>query len=525
MGDCPEQDERESVRTDLNLPTLDLDRAEKVAAEANARLEHWIAACWRRRGTALFLVDVFTVCSSFMLAYYMRFYAEFLAIKSFPVARVESYLKGAVLLAAIWVFFIWRDGGYETGFRGMGAPMLRIRALFMSGVYALVVLMVVSYMYRGLLLSRQVYLMTGVLCCGTMILVRVLFRAVDRDLARLGFAAQRVLVTGAGKQAFDFIRRVDSDHGPIRIVGVLRWDALEPHEPPHFADVPVLGNLADIRAIYEKTPFDTLVISSDDHNGRAVVSSNEHILEIINFCEEKRIPFYMLPKSFDVAVSQREVASFSGVAMIRLQDASLHPVYAAVKRVFDVSFSAAGIILGIPLWFAIAVAIKLTSKGPVFFIQTRAGLHGRPFRMYKFRSMVADAEDKLRDLIDVNGLAEPVFKIRNDPRVTWIGAVLRRTSLDEIPQLLNVIKGEMSLVGPRPEELRIVGLYNSWQRRRLKAKPGITGYQQVSNRGEPLLAERVKYDLTYLKHQSFFLDVYILLKTLLVVARGSGVTH
>lgn len=513
------------TRTDLNPRTLDLDRVDNLTAETDARLEHWIAACWRRRGPLLFFVDVLTVCSSFMLAYYIRFYAEFLAIKSVTVAEVESYMKGAVVLAAVWVFFIWRDGGYETGFRGMGAPMLRIRALFMSGVYALAVLMVISYMYRGLLLSRQVYLMTGVLCCGTMILVRLLFRAVDRDLARLGFAAQRVLVTGTGRQAVDFIKRVDSDHGPIRVVGVLRWDARERNEPPGFAGSPVLGDLADIRAIHEKTPFDTLVISSDDHNDHAVTSSGDHMLEIINFCEEKRIPFYMLPKSFDVVVSQREVASFSGVAMIRLQDASLHPIYAAVKRLFDVCLSTAGIVLGMPLWLAIAVAIKATSKGPVFFIQTRAGLHGRPFKMCKFRSMVADAEDKLRELVNVSDLDEPVFKIRNDPRVTWIGAILRRTSLDEIPQLLNVTKGDMSLVGPRPEELKIVGLYNSWQRRRLKAKPGITGYQQISNRGETSLAERVKYDLIYLKHQSFFLDVYILLKTLVVVVRGAGVTH
>jgi len=513
------------MTADLDSRVLNLDRAEELAAEADARLETRIAACWRRRGPVLFLVDVLTVYSSFMLAYYMRFYAEFLAIKSVTIAETGSYLKGAAVLAAVWVFFIWRDGGYETGFRGVGAPMLRLRSLFMSGVYALVVLMVISYMYRGLLLSRQVYLMTGVLGCGIMILVRLLFRAVDRDLARLGFAAQRVLVAGAGKQASDFIHRVDSGRGPLRIVGVLRWDAREPDEPSRFAGSPVLGNLADIRAIHRKAPFDTLVISSDDHNGHAVASSDEHILEIINFCEEKRIPFYMLPKSFDVAVSQRQVASFSGVAMIRLQDASLHPVYAAVKRVFDVCLSAAGILLGLPLWLAIAIIIRFTSKGPVFFVQTRAGLHGRPFRMYKFRSMVADAEDKLHQLVNVSDLDEPVFKIKNDPRVTWIGAALRRTSLDEIPQLWNVLRGEMSLVGPRPEELRMVGLYNAWQRRRLKAKPGITGYQQINNRGEPSLAGRVRYDLIYLKHQSFFLDLYILLRTLVVVIRGAGVTH
>ena len=145
--------------------------------------------------------------------------------------------------------------------------------------------------------------------------------------------------------------------------------------------------------------------------------------------------------------------------------------------------------------------------------------------MYKFRSMVCDAERKLAELVDIESLAEPVFKLRNDPRVTRVGGFLRRTGLDEIPQLINVLKGEMSIVGPRPEERALVEKYDPWQRRRLKAKPGITGYQQIVNRGHPDLSERIKYDLIYLKHQSLLLDLYIMAQTILVVVRGTGVTH
>ncbi len=215
----------------------------------------------------------------------------------------------------------------------------------------------------------------------------------------------------------------------------------------------------------------------------------------------------------------------SDVPLIRLEDASVHCGYSATKRMMDMTLSLWGIVVGLPIWLAIAAAIKWTSKGPVFFKQTRIGLHGKPFKMYKFRSMVCDAEDRLKELVDVESLREPVFKIKKDPRVTAIGRLLRRTSLDEIPQLLNVLIGNMSLVGPRPEEERVVALYNTNQRRRLKTKPGLTGLQQVECRGIQSLQRRITYDLLYMKHQNILVDIYILLKTVVVVLRGSGTTH
>jgi lipopolysaccharide/colanic/teichoic acid biosynthesis glycosyltransferase len=168
--------------------------------------------------------------------------------------------------------------------------------------------------------------------------------------------------------------------------------------------------------------------------------------------------------------------------------------------------------------------VRRTSPGPALFTQTRVGLHGKPFKIYKFRSMRQDAEARLKELVDIEKLPVPGFKLKNDPRVTPIGRLLRRTSLDEIPQLINVLKGEMSLVGPRPEMPQLVERYNSWQRRRLKAKPGMTGWQQVMARGVPLAAA-IEYDLVYLKHQSLLLDLYIMVKTVQVVIFGSGVTH
>jgi exopolysaccharide biosynthesis polyprenyl glycosylphosphotransferase len=252
---------------------------------------------------------------------------------------------------------------------------------------------------------------------------------------------------------------------------------------------------------------------------------NESWVHLLNFCEEKEISLYIVSGSFSAAVSAGEVASFSGRPVIRLKDASLDPTYRVVKRAFDVACALTGLIGGLPVWLVVAALVKLTSPGPLLFIQWRAGQHGRPFRMYKFRSMRPDAEEQLAALVDLSSLKEPVFKLKNDPRVTPIGRWMRRTGIDEIPQLYNVLIGDMSIVGPRPEESRLVDCYTPSQRRRLKAKPGITGYQQIKNRGATSLAERVKYDLVYLKHQSLALDLYIMCNTPLVLLRGSGITH
>jgi lipopolysaccharide/colanic/teichoic acid biosynthesis glycosyltransferase len=197
----------------------------------------------------------------------------------------------------------------------------------------------------------------------------------------------------------------------------------------------------------------------------------------------------------------------------------------AIKRYVDVIGSLAAMVITLPVWALIALAVKLTSRGPVLFVQERAGLNGQPFRMFKFRSMVVDAEVRLKDLVKIEDLAEPVYKLQDDPRVTRVGKFLRRFGLDELPQLLNVLRGEMSLVGPRPEVMALVDRYSAEQRRRLRVKPGITGYQQIHNRGMPDMAARLAYDLYYLRNRSNLLDMWILAMTVLVISSGREITY
>jgi lipopolysaccharide/colanic/teichoic acid biosynthesis glycosyltransferase/GT2 family glycosyltransferase len=193
-----------------------------------------------------------------------------------------------------------------------------------------------------------------------------------------------------------------------------------------------------------------------------------------------------------------------------------------VKRAMDILGSLVGLILAGPLIPVLGVAIKLDSPGPVLFVQERAGQNGRPFRMVKLRTMVNGAEKRLADLVDLESLPSPAFKLCDDPRVTRVGRFLRRTSLDELPQLWNVLVGDMSLVGPRPEETRVVHLYDDWHRQRLAVKPGITGPMQINGRADLELDERVRLELDYIRHYSLWKDICILARTVAAVVSREG---
>jgi lipopolysaccharide/colanic/teichoic acid biosynthesis glycosyltransferase len=194
----------------------------------------------------------------------------------------------------------------------------------------------------------------------------------------------------------------------------------------------------------------------------------------------------------------------------------------AFKRTIDVVVSAAGVVLLAPLLAGIAIVVRLDSPGPALFRQRRAGKDAQPFRMFKFRTMVRDAEERIAEVVAIDRLTEPMFKVRDDPRVTRIGRLLRRTSLDELPQLLNVLRGDMSLVGPRPEEDWLVERYSETERFRLDMRPGMTGPMQIHGRGELSFQERLAVEREYVENYSIWKDLRILVRTISVVTRGNG---
>jgi exopolysaccharide biosynthesis polyprenyl glycosylphosphotransferase len=259
---------------------------------------------------------------------------------------------------------------------------------------------------------------------------------------------------------------------------------------------------------------------------RVVVAADivdpELITELIAICRRRQVKLSVVSPLRGRAVPSLQISQLADLPILEYNTWDASRSSLVIKRTFDLMTAALGLLVLLPLLPFIALAIKLDSRGPVFFTQVRAGLGGRPFRIYKFRTMRLGAEASLDEVVRLEELSEPVFKVRDDPRVTRVGSVLRRLSLDELPQLFNVLLGEMSIVGPRPEQVEIVERYTSEDRVRLTVKPGITGPMQVFGRGELTFDERLAVELDYIENPSLGRDLRILLHTVPAVLRGTG---
>jgi exopolysaccharide biosynthesis polyprenyl glycosylphosphotransferase len=250
---------------------------------------------------------------------------------------------------------------------------------------------------------------------------------------------------------------------------------------------------------------------------------DDEIQLIIHACEEMGIAFRLYSGHLSLASSRAELNFFDGIPFISYKNTPANQYALSWKYILDFVISGAVIIMWVPILAIIAIAIKLTSKGPVVFRQKRVGLHGREFYIYKFRTMIHDAESMQMKIMDQNEMSGPVFKIKNDPRITRVGKFLRKTSLDELPQFFNVIKGDMSLVGPRPPIMSEVKQYKPWQLRRLSMRPGITCiWQTMPRRNTISFEDWMKMDLQYIDNWSLENDLILTFKTIRTVLLGSG---
>lgn len=268
------------------------------------------------------------------------------------------------------------------------------------------------------------------------------------------------------------------------------------------------------------------ILSSNGSTG--VIFASPHltydiITDVILNCPEKPHGFKILRHLYEKTIGRvKRAARIGNLHVVDLLKENLPATSRWSKRCIDIVLSITALMIFSPILLIVPVLIKLTSKGPIIFTQMRAGLNGKPFKLYKFRTMVLDAERILQNYIDINKLKEPVYKFREDKRVTPLGRILRKTSIDELPQIFNALKGDMSWVGPRPEDVRIVKSYNALFKTRLMAKPGITGLQQIKCRGINSMTERIKYDKQYIEEQSVWLDLKILFQTIKVVLSRKG---
>ncbi|MBA3261999.1 MAG: sugar transferase [Thermoleophilaceae bacterium] len=345
-----------------------------------------------------------------------------------------------------------------------------------------------------------------------------LLRSAARAIWRRRVPPERALVLGRGKLADAVSRKLALEPG--HHLTLLEYTAGHDHEETNGN-----GTHADLK-VEELSKEDLDFLLSEAGVERVVLALPEldeaTLARIVSSCRATGVKLSVMPPMRAMLGTAVQLNHIAEMPVIEYGTWGTSPSTMAIKRAVDVVLSAAGLVVLAPLMLVIAIAVRFSSKGPALFRQVRAGRDGKPFKILKFRTMCHDAEERISEVISPDEMIEPMFKLRKDPRVTPVGRYLRRTSLDELPQLLNVLRGDMSLVGPRPEELWLVDRYGETQRFRLQMRPGLTGPMQVHGRGELNFQERLAVEREYVENYSIRKDLQILLRTVSIIWRGPG---
>ena len=466
----------------------------------------------RRITTALLIIDALSLLLAGLAATWARF-AAFTEPVAIDVGFTFQYWQLSLAVAVLWIGVLWIEGLYDLERLAWDFVQLpRIARAFALGLVALILL---TFVLKLPGLSRSWLLLmwfgsTVVVSLGRWILQRWLFAQ-----HRKGTWIYRTLVVGTNAEAARLAEIIRESHGHGLVpVGCLSENGGA--EGVCVNGLAVMGSASSAAAVVVAQEIDVVIIASSafDHDSMARMIADLR-------CAPVRT--HISSGLFEVLTSRILVREIAGVPLITVKRIGFTPLRRAIKRAFDIVVAGAIVVLGLPVWLLVGLLVKLSSRGPVFYLQCRAGMDGRPFAMYKFRSMVDGAERMLDDLSTVNEADGALFKMREDPRVTSWGRFMRRHSIDEFPQLINVLKGEMSLVGPRPPLPAETEVYEADHWRRLEVPPGMTGLWQVSGRSDLSFDEMVRLDLFYIENWSVGFDVSLMLRTVpaVVLARGA----
>lgn len=470
------------------------------------RYEHWFAA-------GKVVTDAVLVNLGFFIAYRVRYQLQwFREVEPSYYRPYGVFLPSALALTAILLVIYWIDGAY-TPSRGR-TWLDKSHDLLRGTVTGTAVMMVVVFLYRPFFYSRLIFGYAGVFIFALLSASRLLEGVIRDRLRRHGIGVRRALIVGAGEIGRTVMRNLMAQpEMGYEVVGFVD-DAPEKGHTD-IGRMKALGGTANIPAVVAEHGIDEVIVTLP-------WISHRKIMRVIAQCERQNVRAKLVPDMFQISISQVELEVINGIPMLGVREPSIRGWNRAVKRTVDVFVVALGLVVFSPLMALIALAIRLDSRGPVVFQQVRVGRDGEKFLLYKFRTMRDDAEDTRERLDDRNEAQGPIFKMKADPRCTRVGRFLRRSSLDELPQLYNVLRGEMSLIGPRPPLPDEVKQYKPWQRRRLEVSPGITGLWQVSGRSDLTFDEMVLLDLFYIENWSLLLDIQIALRTIPTIMLGTG---
>ncbi len=472
----------------------------------------WHSRRWLLAQAAL---DALLINIAIAIAWYIRYELEISPSfgEGFFYHPYTAYLPLAGLLTLLLLFVFRLEGLYPLA---RGQSLLdEIYTIVNGTTTAILLVMAFTFFVRPLVFSRAMYVYAALGIILLLSLVRLIERQIFARLRQWGIGVDRVLIVGAGEVGRALMRNIVArpDLG-YQVVGFVDDDSERGHTD--IGRFKALGGTNGLPTLLRELSVDSVIITLP-------WSAREKIIGLMDLCQRVGTVAKIVPDLFQLSLSHVAIDEVGGIPLIGVRETRLNWLDSVTKRAIDLVGSLALFLVFAPVMGIIVLLIRLDSPGPVIFAQTRVGQNGRRFTAYKFRSMRVGAEEELSMLNELNEATGPLFKIRHDPRRTRVGGWLRRTSLDELPQLWNVLRGEMSLVGPRPALPSEVEQYRDWHRRRLDIKPGITGLWQVSGRSELTFDEMVMLDIYYIENWSPWLDVWILLRTIptMLLARGA----
>lgn len=461
--------------------------------------------------SSVYLCDLILIVTGFLFVYWSR--NTLLSEQYGGLYPIQDYLWLLLFILPLWSFLLYYFRLYES-YRTKpvwAEPWGILKAAFWGTLLIGALIFVFKLHY----VSRLLIVLFGATAFMLLSVERLAIRIIARQVRKRGYNYRNIIIVGSGRRSRELANVVKEhrDWG-LRLLGIV---VDNPNGTiPKVGKHPVLGKVEDLLRILENEVVDEIIFA---------VSRKrlEELEDLFLICEERGVRTHVAVNFFPHMIAKVHLDDLHGIPLLTFTTTPSNEFLLAIKRAFDILVSGILLITLSSIMFIIAIAIKATSRGSILFKQTRVGLNGRRFTLYKFRSMVQDAERKKQELLHFNEMSGPVFKIKDDPRLTPIGKFLRKISLDELPQLINVFKGNMSIVGPRPPLPEEVTKYEPWQRRRLSMKPGITCLWQINGRNEINDFDQwMKLDLEYIDNWSLQLDFKIFLKTIPVVLLGRG---
>jgi len=499
---------------------------------AAARAPRWVMPAVK---LTLVIIDTFVAGASLMLAFYLReggpVFSQTGGISNWSpkFAPYGALLPFVVFIrvAAMRYYDLYRMRG-EFSFVDDGSRVFKATAIGSLLIVAAAFLYRGGFNYRAFSYARGVFMLDFIIALASYQTLRLLIRAAQTSFRQRGINLIPTLVVGKGPEAAFCIREMrERPSLGYRVIGSVESGPVETNAGGNYEGVPVVSDLAGLPEAIRKTGANEVIITDPNVDGDA-------LFDVMMRCGRRRgVEFRIAPNLFNCLPSKTEVDQIGALPMIRLFREPLSDFARGLKRFSDLVIASLTLAVFSPFWLLIALFIKLDSKGPVLYQQERVGMDGRIFLVYKFRTMSVDGDPEIHREYQrkfIAGHAEanlgdskrPTYKLRDDPRITRVGRVLRRFSLDEVPQLFNVLRGDMSIVGPRPPIPYEVEAYELRHRKRLDMKPGLTGLWQVSGRNRLPFEEMVKLDLFYIENWSMLFDFKIILRTVLVMLRGDG---